>query len=165
MLLIAVLHSISLQGVLYKLFYYCKIHLKRYIRCYFPSIYNDFLILNIFYIKLLCLYVFLGNIESVVSWIVSVTIFSKQSKKSINFYYDQQNILQNTEFILPQPSDHWKTEHYRGSANHGQVDLDSDINRLTSDNLRQFTNVPSQCERLTLTWTWYLLYFNRWSHF
>ena len=40
-------------------------------------------------------------------------------------------------------------EQYWGSDDCGEVDIDSDVNHLASGNLRQFTTVPSQCERLT----------------
>ena len=56
--------------------------------------------------------------------------------------------FEDTKLSLPQHSDHLKTEQYQDSADRGEVDLDSDVNRMVSDKLRQSTNVPSQCERL-----------------
>ena len=43
--------------------------------CYCPLNYDDYLILDMFYIKISCIIVFLTNTESVISWILSVTIF------------------------------------------------------------------------------------------
>ena len=86
-------------------------------------------------------------------------------KKSINFDLDQQHNSQNTKFLLSQHRDNWKTEKCQGAANRGKVDLDSNVNRLASGNLRQYTNVPSQWEILPWTWMWHLLYFDCWSHF
>ena len=47
-----------------------------------------------------------------------------------------------------------------GSADHNERDLGSDINCLDSVNFKKYTTVPSQCEKLTWTWTWNLLYFD-----
>ena len=70
-----------------------------------------------------------------------------------------------TKFLLPKPRNHWKTYHYRGSVNRGEVDIDSDVNCLDSGNRRQSTTVPSQCEQSPWNWTCHLLYFDHWSHF
>ena len=51
-----------------------------------------------------------------------------------------------------------------GSADCGEVDRASDINHLASANLRQYTTATNQCDRLSWTWMWYLLYCNCWSH-
>ena len=56
-----------------------------------------------------------------------------------------------TKFMLSKPSNHLNMEHYWGSAYCGEVDLDSEVNRLASVNLWQYTTVPSQCERLHWT--------------
>ena len=70
-----------------------------------------------------------------------------------------------TKFLLPKPSDHWNTEHFGGSVNCGEVDLDSEINFLASGNIWNYTNVPSQCDNFIWSWTQSLLYFNHWCHF
>ena len=41
-----------------------------------------------------------------------------------------------------------KDKEVLGSAYRGEVDLDSDVNHLASGNLRKYTTVTSQCERL-----------------
>ena len=106
----------------------------------------------------------LMNIESVVSWIYSVTFFLQQSNISINFDSGQQHNSQNTKFMLPRHSNHWNTEKYRGSADRGEVDLESDVNCLASGNIGKYTTVPSQCEWVPLTWTWRILYFGHCYH-
>ena len=60
---------------------------------------------------------------------------------------------------------HWKTNLYRGSDDCGEGDCDSDINCLVSFNLCQYITLTNQCEKLTLTWMWFLLYFYCWYHF
>ena len=87
-----------------------------------------------------------------------------QSKKSTTFDFLSTRISAQTKSLYPKPSDQWKTEHYRGSDDSGEVDIDSDINFLASGNLWQHTTVTSQCERLTWTWTWRVMYFDHWSH-
>ena len=52
--------------------------------------YNYYIILDMFFIKLSRNSDFLTNIESEVSWIFSIVIMSGQSKKSINSNLDQQ---------------------------------------------------------------------------
>ena len=121
---------------------------NKYICYYIPLTHNDFLISNMFYIKLSQKFVFLTNIKSVVSWIFSNTTFSKHSKKSISFNFDQHHNSQNAKFLLPQHSNHWMTKQYRESADHGKVDIDSDASSLDSGNLTQPTTIPIQCERL-----------------
>ena len=62
---------------------------KRYIVCYFPLTYNDYLIVDMFYIKTSCSFVFITNIESMISWYF-MSQFLNQSKNSIKFDCDQQ---------------------------------------------------------------------------
>ena len=38
-----------------------------------------------------------------------------------------------------------------GSSNHGNGDIESNINSLDSGNLNQYITLPSQCEKLTWT--------------
>ena len=60
---------------------------------------------------------------------------------------------------------HWKREQYQGWYNFCERDVDSDLNPLASDNIWQYTTVPSQCERLPWTWMYRLLYSNCWTNF
>ena len=91
--------------------------------------------------------------------------FLRQEKKSININFWSRETSADTQFMVPQHSDNWKTYQHQGSANCCEVDLDSDLNRLASGNLRQYTTVSSQCEQLLWTWTWIIMYFDPWSHF
>ena len=84
---------------------------------------------------------------------------SRQRKIQSSIFYHQQRW-----FLLSKPSDHWNTEHYSRSVNHGEGYIESDINRLVSGNFWQYTRVPSQFERLPWIWTWRLLYFDGWYH-
>ena len=72
--------------------------------------------------------------------------FLKRSNKSINFDFDQQQQVHNTKLLLPQLSEHWNMEKYRGSDERGEVYIGSYVNHLASGNLRQSTTVPSQCD-------------------
>ena len=44
--------------------------------------------------------------------------------------------FEKNHFQLPCHGNHWKTDQYRGSDNCGEVDIDSDVNRLALGNLR-----------------------------
>ena len=70
----------------------------------------------------------------------------------------------DTKSPLPQHRKNRNTDQYWGSEDRGEVDIDSDVNHLASSNIRQYNNVPSQCDIFTWTWTWRLLYFDRWYH-
>ena len=72
--------------------------------------------------------------------VFSSTIFLDQSKKSINFDFDQQQKVQTPNSHYPNTAG--------GGSDRGEVDIDSDENLLASGKLRQSTTVPSQCERL-----------------
>ena len=52
-----------------------------------------------------------------------------------------------------------------GASNSGEVNIDSDINHLYSDNIWQCTTLPSQCEKFPQTWMWCLQYFDYWYSF
>ena len=134
---------------------------KSYIIWYFLLTHNDSLILDMFYIKLSCIS-FSQICQICGILIIFCHNFLIQSKKSINFGYDQQHIAQNIKFLLPQHRGHWKTDKYLGSEDFDEVDLDSDVNSLASGNLSQSTTVLSQCEQLPWTWMWRLLYFDCW---
>ena len=106
---------------------------------------------------------FFSLISNIVFVVISSTMFLQQSRKSINLDFDQQKKFRYQISITPT---HWtlKDRAILGSADSGEVDIDSDVNFLASGNLRQSTTAPSHCERLPWNWTWCLMYFNRWSH-
>ena len=79
--------------------------------------------------------------------------FSQLSKKYIYFNFRSTTTSPETKFLLPKPSYHWETDHFRGSVECGEAYLDSDINLLVSGNLLHYTTVPSQCEWFPRTWT------------
>ena len=92
------------------------------------------------------------------------TTFSQQWKQSITFNFRSTTTCAEHKFLLPKPSDHWRTEHYQESDNCWEVDLGSDINHLDSGNIWQYNTVPSQCEKFPWTWTWRLLHSNCWYY-
>ena len=51
--------------------------------------------------------------------------------------------------MLPKCIEYRKMEQYQGSADHGEIDLNSDVNRPASGKLQKFTTVFIQCERLS----------------
>ena len=55
--------------------------------------------------------------------------------------------FKDTKFPLPQHSEHLKMEQYRGLANCGELDLNSDVNLSATGKLWQSTTVSSQCEQ------------------
>ena len=48
--------------------------------------------------------------------------------------------------MLPKRRENQQTEQYQESANHGELDNNSDINLPASGKLRQSTTVYSQCD-------------------
>ena len=120
---------------------------KRYVMFYCPLTYDDHLILAIFYIKMSCIILFpqLSN-----QWFLGIFchIFSKRSKNCINFDFRFRSTatFKDTKFLLPKRSKHQKTEQYQGSADRGELDLNSEVNRPASGKLRQSTTVSRQCE-------------------
>ena len=75
--------------------------------------------------------------------------------------------------INPQPTKSFDQPHtentkrriYHGLSDSGEGDQDSDINRLASNVLEQYTTVTKQCYPLPWTWTWHLWYCDCWFHF
>ena len=122
----------------YCLFISMCLNNKSYIMLYYPLTYDDIIILVTFFIKISCIFVFLTNIESVI-YCYFMSQFLKQSNKYINFYFKfrSTSTFKDTKFLLPQCSEHRKTEQYQGSANRGELDLNLDVNRLDSGKLRQ----------------------------
>ena len=130
---------------------------------YFSLTHDDYLILDMLYIKLSWNVFLLTNIESVLLW-YCITQFLKQSKNFINFYFNQQKIFRHQ--IPHNPTQKaLKDGAILGSSDIGELYLDSDVNHLASGKLRQFTTVPNQCERLPYPWTWSILYFDCWYNF
>ena len=66
--------------------------------------------------------------------------------------YINRTIQQHSIYITPtrQPL---KDGAILGSAERGEVDIDSDVNCTASGNIRKSTTVPIQCEQLPWTWT------------
>ena len=154
--------TVSYQTSYY--FYYPEIHIKRYIIYYCTLIHIDYLILIIFILH------YHGTLFSHKYRICGIfnslcyNIFA--SVKEINkIWLRLTKNLQNTKFLLPQISNHWKIENYRGSNDCDKVDIDPDIKSLASDDLRQSTTVPIKCDIFPWTWTWCLLYFFSWYDF
>ena len=114
--------------------------------------------------KLSCIFLFLTNIESILLSYFEHNLFAAV-KEIHKLLFQSTTKSAETKFLLPKPSNHWKTDHYWGSDDHGEVDIDSDLNRLASGNIMKYTTVPSQCEWLSWTWTWILLYFDCWCLF
>ena len=77
--------------------------------------------------------------------------FYKQSNNYINFDSPFQSTatFKYTKLSLPKRNKYLKKEQYQGSADHGEIDLKSDVNQPTSGKLWQSTTVPSQCEQLS----------------
>ena len=48
------------------------------------------------------------------------------------------------------PSKQWNTEHYRESVDHGEGNLDTDLNSLDSGNIWQYDTASSKCENFSL---------------
>ena len=98
-------------------------------------------------------------------WYFQTFPFFVLVKKIHNIRFWSTTTSAETKLLLPNNGDHWNMDHYWVSADRVEVDLESDLIHLASDNLWQYTTLPSQCERLTWTRTWHLLYFDHWYHF
>ena len=116
--------------------------------CHFPLTYDDILIFFILYNKNSFITVFLSNYESVVSWYFLSRFFLNQSNNYIKFDFQYRYIptLEATQFPLHKISKHQTAEQYLGSANFGEIDIKSDVNRLATGKLPQSTTVYSQYE-------------------
>ena len=82
-------------------------------------------------------------------------------KKNITFDFQSLTTSAETNFLLPKPHDHRRQSTIGGSADLGEVYIGSDINRLDSGNILQYTIAPSQCEKLNWNRTWHIMYFYR----
>ena len=135
--------------------YDIKINLCRFIFWYCTLIYDNSIIFIMFYFKPSRNIAFITNLESVPLWYFRTQFFA-----AIQINPQPSNFQSSTT-----QCNHWKTGIYRESSGSGEVDRDSDINRLASDNLWWYTTVPNQWEWLPWTWTWLLLYFYHWYHY
>ena len=127
--------------------------MRRYILWWCPFTYDNTLIFIMFYIKMSRIFSSLKNIKSVNLWKFWTHLFRSSQGNPQPLILNQQGQV------------HSKTEHYQGSDDRSEVNIDSYINCLASGNLQKYTTVPSQCEPLTWTWRWCLLYFDHLSHF
>ena len=144
--------------------YYHDIHLHRYICCYCPLTYDNYVIFIIFSFSLSRNFAFITNFEYVHLWYFN-KYFSQQRKKSITFDFQSSPTSEETKFLLPKLSNNWNTDHYRGLDDRDEGYLESDLNCLVVGNLWQYTTVTSQCELFPLNWTRRMMYFDRWSQF
>ena len=151
--------TVSYQNCYY--FYYRKIHLKRCLCCCCP---NSLIFMSCFIFN--ChVSLFFSQISNLFLCGIFEQIFSASVKEIHRLWLQSTTKSADTKFLSPQHSNHWNIEHYWGSANCGEVDLDSDINSLASGNHRQSTTVSSHYEQFPWTWTWILFYFYHWYHF
>ena len=68
------------------------------------------------------------------SWYIYNTIFEAVKLFHIIRFLSTTKFV-DTKLPLPQPREHWNTKQYWGSADCGEVDLDSEVNGLTSDKI------------------------------
>ena len=78
---------------------------------------------------------FLTNIESVLLCYYR-TQFFEAVRKSHKLTFRSAITFADTKLPLHQHGEHLNTEKYRGSADRGEVDVDSGINHLASGKLR-----------------------------
>ena len=74
--------------------YYHNIHLCRYICCYCPLTYNDYVILNMLYFKLSLNFHFLTCIESVTLWYFQTQCFCSLKRNPQPSIFDHQQQVQ-----------------------------------------------------------------------
>ena len=79
-------------------------------------------------------------------WICCFVIFTKQQffaavKEIHKLQFWSSSTSADTKLLLPKPSNHWNMEHYQGSVNCGELDLELDVNSLDSGNCRQYNTV------------------------
>ena len=133
---------------------YREIYLLRFIFCYCTSIYKK-------YVILLC---FICDNHRTLLISKLLNQFPCDIFKD-NFLLQTSKSTKSQKRLLPTHSKHWKTEPYRGSDDRGEVDCDSDLNRLASVILSQYTTVTNQCWWFSCTWTFLIQYCDCWSHF
>ena len=63
-----------------------------------------------------------------------------------NFRFRSTAPLGVSQLLLPKSSEHRTADQYHRSANNGELNLKSDVNRPASGKLRQSNTVSSQCE-------------------
>ena len=117
--------------------------------CYCPFTYNDSLVLDMFYIKMSCIFFFhkyriCGFLD------IFCRNFSKQSKNSINFNSSVSinNNIHRLQIPVTPIYRTLKDGEILGSADCFEIDLNSDVNQPASGKLRKSTTVSSQCDIL-----------------
>ena len=99
------------------------------------------------------------NLFSSKCWIYSFVMFLNTMFSCIKIYPQPSRFWSSKKLC-----EHWKTKPYLGSADHDKRYCDSDINHLDSVNLQQYTTVTNQCEGVSWTWMWHLMYCQLRSH-
>ena len=84
---------------------------------------------------------------------------------TLQFCVYQQHHLQTPNYHYPNTANTERQSNIGGQLILAKLDIYYDVNWPSSGKLRQYTTVPSHCEKLTYPWTWNFLYFNCWSHF
>ena len=142
-------------------------------------------VINIVLIYIIARYTWFGSFSDIVHWytiylfLILCSILNHHRiwfcSQILNmFHHDNLSTMFCCRQINPQPSNfrsstrscyHWNMENYWGSTDCGEGYRDLDRNGLPSVNLCKYTTVTNQYEQLPWTWTWRLMYFDRWSHF
>ena len=109
---------------------------KIYIMCYYILNHDDNLIFVMFYIKMSCI-IFSPQISN--QWFLGIFChnFSKQSNNYMksDFQYWSTPTLEFIQVPLHKRRKHQTAEQYQGSADRGELDPKSDVNRLASGKL------------------------------
>ena len=116
--------------------YYRKIHLRRYIHCYYQPMYNNSVIFIMFYLNCHRTFILSQILNLFICGIFKHNLFA--ADKSIHYlrFLIINNKCRNKVPVI-KPINHWKTEHYRESVDRGEGYLDSDLNLLASSNLQK----------------------------
>ena len=78
---------------------------------------------------------------------------------TVQFYVYQQQHPKTPNSCYLKSVNTKRQRNTRGSADRGELDLNSDVNLPASGKLRKYTSVSSQCERLSYPWMWRFMYF------
>ena len=133
---------------------YREIQLLSFICFYCTSIYNK-------HVNLLCFVINHHNTLFItqISNIFICYILEHNVSLHASTYTTFRNLLSSTQ------RKHWKTGLYQGSKYCFEGDCDSDLNRLSSVILMQYTTITNNCQQLTWNWTWRIKYCDCWYHF
>ena len=128
--------------------------------CYCTLTYNGYLMLDFFLMKLSFNFVLSHKYQICAFLDILCHNVLKHSNNFINFdlQFWSTAIFTDTRLLLTQHRKHQKTEQYQRSADHADLDLDSDVNRPDSGKQQQLTTVPSQCGQFPYPWKWSFLY-------